>query len=116
MISRNQRITVMTALARIYISHMITYIESDFCVRRLLRTQPEERSLSVWARARPRSGTRPAIRHGAAEPYEARPVLEAVGLVESQKMGAFRTCRLKPAAMTRLNVGWSSSVGLGGGA
>jgi len=27
-------------------------------------------------------------------------VLEAVGLVESQKQGRVRTCRLKPAAMT----------------
>ena len=27
-------------------------------------------------------------------------VLEAVGLVESQKSGRVRTCRLKPAAMT----------------
>ena len=32
-------------------------------------------------------------------------VLEAVGLVESQKSGRVRTCRLKPAAMTDAE-GW----------
>ncbi len=33
-----------------------------------------------------------------AQPFDM--VLEAVGLVESQKSGRVRTCRLKPAAMT----------------
>ena len=39
-------------------------------------------------------------------------VLEAVGLVESRKVGRFRTCRLKPAATTEAEVWLAAQRGI----
>src|ERR1700756_2558882 len=67
----------------------------------LLRTRPGERSLRDWARGRRRAGNspRPCAMALPSLMKHIR-VLEAGGLVESQKSGRVRTCRLKPAAMT----------------
>lgn len=61
--------------------------------RRAILARLGEGEASVGALARPFDMALPSLMKHVR-------VLEAVGLVESQKSGRVRTCRLKPAAMT----------------